>query len=107
VGANEYAITSPLVAPRVRRRFRFVANIFCAHSPALRVAREFAECYPRVHDSYGRLGMVYVAPGDKKAAADCYRKVVEFIRSHADYYEPGVEVTFQDLVDKRDPPAST
>lgn len=70
---------------------------------AERVARELIECYPQVHDGYDRLGMVYEARGDKKAAADCYRKVIEFVRTHADYYEPGFESSFQDLVKKLDP----
>ncbi len=74
---------------------------------AERVARELIECYPEVHDGYDRLGMVYGARGEKKAAADCYQKVIELVRTHADYYEPGFEITFQDLVDKLDPPAST
>ena len=107
MGANEYAITSPLAAPRVRRGSRLAANTFCAHPRALRVGQALIKCGPRVHDGYGRLGMVYFAPGDKKAAADCYRKVVGVTRTHADYYESGVESTFQHVVDKRDPPAST
>src|SRR6185437_8318268 len=40
---------------------------------------------------------------NNKAAADCYRKVIEFVHTHADYYEPDFEVTFQKLVEKLDP----
>ena len=50
-----------------------------------------------------RLGMVYEARGEKKAAADCYRKVIEFVRTHPDQYEPTFTVTFAQMVDELDP----
>jgi hypothetical protein len=37
------------------------------------------------------LGMVYEARGDNQKAADCYRKVIDFIRPHPDDYHPGFE----------------
>src|SRR5208282_5046033 len=33
-----------------------------------------------VHDGYDRLGMVYEARGENRQAAECYRKVIAFIR---------------------------
>ena len=50
-----------------------------------------------------RLGMVYEARGDKQKAADCYRKVIAFIKGHPDDYEPGFEDVFVKLVDRLDP----
>jgi len=70
-------------------------------------ARELIERYPEVHDGYDRLGMVYEARGDPKAAADCYRKVIEFVQAHPDQYEPTFIVTFEQLIDELDPPSAT
>ena len=66
---------------------------------AEQAARTFLERYPGVHDGYDRLGMVYEARGEK-AAADCYRKVIEFVRAHPDQYEPTFAVTFEQMVDE-------
>lgn len=70
-------------------------------------AREFLERYPEVHDGYDRLGMVYEARGDRKAAADCYRKVIEFVQAHPDQYEPTFTVLFEQMIDELDPSSST
>ncbi len=70
---------------------------------AEQAAQALLEHYPEVHDGYDRLGMVYEARGDKKAAADCYRKVIEFVRAHPDQYEPTFTVTFEQMVDELDP----
>lgn len=70
---------------------------------AEQAARALLEHYPEVHDGYDRLGMVYEARGDKKAAADCYRKVIEFVRAHPDLYEPTFTVTFEQMVDELNP----
>ena len=37
-------------------------------------ARDLIARYPDVHDGWDRLGMMYEAKGDNKAAADCYRR---------------------------------
>ena len=74
---------------------------------AERAAREFLERYPEVHDGYDRLGMVYEARGDKKTAADYYRKVIEFARAHPEQYEPTFTVTFEQMIDELDPPPAT
>lgn len=71
---------------------------------AEQAARELLERYPEVHDGYDRLGMVYEARGDNKAAADCYRKVIEFVRAHPEQYDPGFTTTFEQLIAELDPP---
>ena len=67
-------------------------------------ARELLERYPEVHDGHDRLGMVYEARGLPRAAAECYRQVLAFIRAHPDHYEPAMETTFIELIAKLDPP---
>ena len=47
--------------------------------------------------------MIYEARGDKKQAADYYRKLIDFVRAHPDQYEPEFETTFHRLVQKLDP----
>jgi hypothetical protein len=42
-----------------------------------------------------------------RQAADCYRKVIAFIREHPDDYERGFEQVFVNLVDRLDPPTAT
>ena len=74
---------------------------------AEKAAREFLDRYPYVHDGYDRLGMVYEARGDRKAAADCYRKVIEFVKAHPKQYEPTFTVTFEQMIDELDPPQAT
>ena len=74
---------------------------------AEQAARDLLVRFPDVHDGYDRLGMVYEARGDNRQAADCYRKVIAFIREHHDDYEPGFEDVFVKLVNRLDPPAAT
>jgi tetratricopeptide (TPR) repeat protein len=74
---------------------------------AEKAARDLLERFPEVHDGYDRLGMVYEARGDKKQAAYYYRKVIEFVREHAENYEPEFEVVFQELVAELDPQTPT
>jgi tetratricopeptide (TPR) repeat protein len=74
---------------------------------AERAARELLERYPEVHDGYDRLGMVYEARGQHREAADCYRKVVEFVRAHPKDYDPAFETPFLELIAKLDPPAAS
>jgi len=62
--------------------------------------------FPDEHDGYDRLGMIYEARGDLKRAIECYRKVIDIIRSHPDHYAPQFEATFQQLVQKLDPPVA-
>jgi hypothetical protein len=52
--------------------------------------------------------MVYEARGDKKQAAACYRKIVEFVRQRQPRgYDPRIGENFQLLADQLDPPAGT
>jgi tetratricopeptide (TPR) repeat protein len=72
---------------------------------AERAAHDLLERFPDVHDGWDRLGMVYEARGDNQKAADCYRKVIEFIRAHPDNYDDGFDEVFVKLVGKLDPTA--
>jgi tetratricopeptide (TPR) repeat protein len=74
---------------------------------AEKAANDLLVQFPEVHDGYDRLGMVHEARGDNIQAAECYRKVIEFIKEHPDDYEPGLEDTFVTLVNRLDPPAET
>jgi tetratricopeptide (TPR) repeat protein len=74
---------------------------------AEQAARDLLVRFPEVHDGYDRLGMVHEARGENRQAADCYRKVIEFIREHPDDYDPGFEDMFTKLVDRLDPPVAT
>ena len=44
--------------------------------------------------------MVYKAIGDRQEAADCHRKVMDFIRAHPENY---FEAIFHKLVDRFEP----
>jgi tetratricopeptide (TPR) repeat protein len=66
-------------------------------------ARHLLERFPQVHDGYDRLGMVFEARGDRKQAAACYRKVVEFIREHPEGYAPEFEEMFRKQAERLDP----
>ena len=74
---------------------------------AEQAARDLLERFPDVHDGWDRLGMVYQARGDHKQAAECYRKVIDFIRAHPEQYDPDFEATFHRLVARLDPSTST
>jgi hypothetical protein len=74
---------------------------------AEQAARDLLLLFPDVHDGYDRLGMVYEARGENRQAADCYRKVIAFVREHPNDYEPGFEEVFVKLVDRLDPPTAT
>ena len=73
---------------------------------AEQAARDLIERFPGVHDGWDRLGMVYEARGDQKRAADCYRKVIDFVRAHPDQYDPDFATVFHKLVARLDPSAS-
>jgi tetratricopeptide (TPR) repeat protein len=69
-------------------------------------ARDLLARFPDVHDGYDRLGMVHEARGENRQAADCYRRVIAFIRQHPDDYDDAFEDAFVKLVAKLDPPPS-
>jgi tetratricopeptide (TPR) repeat protein len=70
-------------------------------------AHDLLKRFPDVHDGWDRLGMVYQARGDNQKAADCYRKVIAFIRAHPYDYDPKFEAVFHKLVNRLDPSAPT
>jgi len=70
-------------------------------------ARALLADYPEVHDGWDRLGMVQEARGNAREAADCYRRVLEFLGEHPDYADDdGLERLYTGLIAKLDPPAS-
>jgi tetratricopeptide (TPR) repeat protein len=70
-------------------------------------ARDLLVRFPDVHDGWDRLGMVHEVRGDNRQAADCYRKVIEFIRQHPDNYDAAIVEQFAKLVERLDPPVAT
>jgi tetratricopeptide (TPR) repeat protein len=70
-------------------------------------ARDLLVRFPDVHDGWDRLGMVHEARGDSRQAADCYRKVIDFISQHPDDYDAGMVEQFAKLVERLDPPVAT
>jgi tetratricopeptide (TPR) repeat protein len=70
-------------------------------------ARDLLLRFPDVHDGWDRLGMVHEARGNSQQAADCYRKVIDFIRDHPDRYDASMAEQFTRLVDRLDPPTAT
>ena len=42
-----------------------------------------------------------------RQAANCYRKVIDFIRQHPDDYDAAIAEQFARLADKLDPPVAT
>ena len=70
-------------------------------------ARDLLVRFPDVQDGWDRLGIVHEARGDSRQAADCYRKVIDFIRQHPDDYDAAIIEQFADLVDRLDPPVAT
>jgi tetratricopeptide (TPR) repeat protein len=74
---------------------------------AEQAAHDLLARFPDVHDGYDRLGMVCEARGDRRQAADYYRKAINVIRDHPDVYDPGFEAVFQTLIDRLEPKADT
>ncbi len=73
---------------------------------AERAARDLLVRYPQVPDGHDRLGMVYQARGQNREAADCYRKVVEFMRAHPADFDPQLQTHFLQRIAKLNPPAA-
>jgi Tfp pilus assembly protein PilF len=55
---------------------------------AEQAARDLLVRYPDVHDGFDRLAMVSEARGDRKQAAEYYRRALAFMRENADNYDP-------------------
>jgi hypothetical protein len=70
-------------------------------------ARDLLVRFPDVHDGWDRLGMVHEARGDSRQAADCYRKVIDFIRQRPNDYSAGMIEQFANLVERLDPPVAS
>ena len=66
-------------------------------------ARGLLTSFPDVHNGYGCLGMVYDARRDCKQAANCYRKVIEFVRTLSEDCEPSFQAPFQQPIEELDP----
>lgn len=71
---------------------------------AEQAAHALLERYPDMPDGHDRLGMVCEARGEKRKAAECYRKLIALVREHPDDYDPGYTDDLQQLVDELDPP---
>jgi tetratricopeptide (TPR) repeat protein len=70
-------------------------------------ARDLLARYPDTHDGYDRLGLVHEARGENRQAADCYRKVIAFLRLNPDYADAGFRDMFAERIAKLDlPPVS-
>jgi tetratricopeptide (TPR) repeat protein len=72
---------------------------------AERAAKDLLERFPDAHDGHDRLGMVHEARGEKRQAAECYRKAIAVIRQHPDDFGSSLKKTFEELVKQLDPPA--
>lgn len=70
-------------------------------------ARELLAKYASVPDGWDRLGLVHEARGENRQAADCYRKVVEFLQQNPGYSDAGFEETFVERIAKLDPPTGS
>jgi tetratricopeptide (TPR) repeat protein len=68
-------------------------------------AQALVERWPDVHDGYDCLGMVCQARGDKRQAAEYYRKVITFARKEPSLYDLEFEDYYQDLIARLDPAA--
>ena len=70
-------------------------------------ARDLLMLYPQVPDGWDRLGMVHEARGQNREAADCYRKMIDFIRQHADDFDAVTVDDYAARIAKLDPPAAS
>ena len=70
-------------------------------------ARALLAKYAGVPDGWDRLGMVHEARGENSQAADCYRKVIEFLQQNPGYSDAGFEETFVERIAKLDPPTGS
>jgi Tfp pilus assembly protein PilF len=60
--------------------------------------------YPDVFDGFERLGMVYEARGDRRRAAEQYRKAVAFMEARTGDYDRELIDGIRAQADKLDPP---
>ena len=69
-------------------------------------ARDLLAHFPDEPDGWDRLGLVHEKRGENALAADCYRKVADFIRQHPDDYSPEMAEEFAARAAKLDPAAT-
>ena len=69
-------------------------------------ARHLLEHYPEVPDGWDRLGMVHEKRGENREAADCYRKLIAFVREHPDDFDTEISDVYSARIAKLDPPAA-
>ena len=69
-------------------------------------ARDLLVRYPEVPDGWDRLGMMHEQRGENRQAADCYRKVIDFIREHPDDFDAVTIDDYTARIAKLDPPAA-
>jgi len=70
-------------------------------------ARDLMVRHPEVPDGWDRLGMVHEKRGENREAADCYRKLIAFVRQHPDDFDAEIVADYAGRVAKLDPPAAT
>ena len=69
-------------------------------------ARDLLVRFPEVPDGWDRLGMVHEKRGRNREAADCYRKLIAFVRQHPDDFDAQILDDYAARVAKLDPPAA-
>lgn len=69
-------------------------------------ARALLVRHPEVPDGWDRLGMVYEKRGENREAADCYRKLIAFVRQHPDDFDAKTADEYAARVARLDPPAA-
>jgi tetratricopeptide (TPR) repeat protein len=71
-------------------------------------ARALLARHPEVHDGWDRLGMVHETRGNSREAADCDRRVLDFLRENPGYTDDDdLEGHYTGLIARLDPPAAT
>ena len=68
-------------------------------------ARDLLVRYPEVPDGWDRLGMVHEKRGENAQAADCYRKLVAFVRENPDNFDATIIDDYTARIDRLDPRA--
>ena len=68
-------------------------------------ARDLLVRYPEVADGWDRLGMVHEKRGENRQAADCYRKLIAFVRQRPNDFNAQIAEEYAARVAKLDPPA--
>ena len=66
-------------------------------------ARHLLVHYPEVPDGWDRLGMVHEKRGENRQAADCYRKLLAFVREHPYDFDASIIDDTIARIDRLDP----